>query len=47
VREGKSSLGEVQLIISWGMLNRLRKVLEKDLGVSSLASMMYIRLVAK
>ena len=45
VREGKSSLGEVQLIISWGMLNRLSKVLEKDLGVSSLATMMYINAI--
>jgi hypothetical protein len=45
VREGKSSLGEVQLIISWGMLNRLRKVLEKDLSVSSLATMMYINAI--
>ncbi|ACK73734.1 conserved hypothetical protein (plasmid) [Gloeothece citriformis PCC 7424] len=45
VREGKSCLGEVQLIISWGMLNRLRKVLEKDLGVSSLATAMYINAI--
>lgn len=45
VREGKCSLGEVQLIISWGMLNRLRKVLEKNLGVSSLATMMYINAI--
>jgi predicted nucleic acid-binding protein len=45
VREGKSSLGEVQLIISWGMLNRLSKVLEKDLGVSYDATMMYINTI--
>ncbi|WP_013334670.1 PIN domain-containing protein [Gloeothece verrucosa] len=45
VREGKSFLGEVQLIISWGMLNRLKKVLEKDLGVSSLATAMYINAI--
>lgn len=34
VRRGNSSLGPVQLVISWGMLNRLRKVLEVDLKVS-------------
>jgi predicted nucleic acid-binding protein len=45
VRSGKSSLGEVQLIISWGMLNRLTKVLEKDLGVSSEATMIYINTI--
>lgn len=42
VSEGKSSLGEVQLVISWGMLNRLRKVLEQDLAVSSLTTMTYL-----
>jgi predicted nucleic acid-binding protein len=45
VREGKSSLGEVQLVISWGMLNRLTKVLEEDLAVSYEASMMYINTI--
>jgi hypothetical protein len=45
VREGKSSLGEVQLVISWGMLNRLTKVLEEDLGVSYEATMMYINTI--
>jgi len=30
VRRGTSPLGPVQLVISWGMLNRLRKVLEAD-----------------
>ena len=30
VRQGTSSLGPVQLIISWGMLDRLRKVLHRD-----------------
>lgn len=33
VRRGECAMGPVQLIISWGMLNRLRKVLEDDLGV--------------
>jgi hypothetical protein len=35
VRNGQSSLGPVQLIISWGMINRLRKVYVQDLGVPS------------
>jgi predicted nucleic acid-binding protein len=30
VRLGKSSLGEIQLVISWGMLNRLQKVLHRE-----------------
>uniref|UniRef100_B8HZ90 PIN domain-containing protein n=1 Tax=Cyanothece sp. (strain PCC 7425 / ATCC 29141) TaxID=395961 RepID=B8HZ90_CYAP4 len=33
VRLGTCPLGPVQLVISWGMLNRLRLVLERDLGV--------------
>ncbi|HEY9703398.1 MAG TPA: hypothetical protein V6C58_13180, partial [Allocoleopsis sp.] len=35
VKTRKCYLGKVQLIISWGMLNRLKKVLEEDLKVSS------------
>lgn len=42
VRQGVCSLGQVQLIVSWGMLNRLRSVLEKDLGVSYTAAHLYI-----
>jgi hypothetical protein len=30
VRRGQCALGPVQLIISWGMLNRLRAVLERE-----------------
>ncbi|HYW11782.1 MAG TPA: PIN domain-containing protein [Longimicrobium sp.] len=33
VRRGDSALGPVQLVISWGMLNRLRKVWEADWGI--------------
>jgi hypothetical protein len=33
VRRGDSVLGPIQLVISWGMLNRLRKVWEDDWGV--------------
>ena len=33
VRRGYCSLGPTQLVISWGMLNRLRKVWEVDWGV--------------
>ena len=34
VRNGASSLGTVQLVISWGMVNRLRNVLERDMRAS-------------
>jgi predicted nucleic acid-binding protein len=30
VRRGDSSLGEIQLVISWGMLDRLRTVLRRE-----------------
>jgi predicted nucleic acid-binding protein len=33
VRRGSSSVGPMQLVISWGMLGRLRKVLETDWGI--------------
>lgn len=33
VRRGDSSLSPLQLVVSWGMLNRLRKVWEVDWGV--------------
>lgn len=32
-RRGECALGPVQLVISWGMLNRLRKVWEDDWGI--------------
>lgn len=35
VRSGVSPLGPVQLIISWGMLNRLRKVFIVDWGIDA------------
>ncbi len=35
VRSSQSSLGPMQLIISWGMINRLRKVYVQDLQVPS------------
>ncbi len=34
VRSGTSSLGPIQLVISWGSLNRLRKVLIQDLKIN-------------
>ncbi len=34
VRAGDSALGPIQLVVSWGMLNRLRKVWEIDWGVA-------------
>lgn len=33
VRRGECALGPLQLVTSWGMLNRLRKVWEEDWGV--------------
>lgn len=33
VRSGRSSLGPVQLVISWGMINRLRKVYVENLQI--------------
>lgn len=34
VRSGYCTLGPVQLVVSWGMLDRLRKVWEDDWGIS-------------
>jgi predicted nucleic acid-binding protein len=45
VREGTCQLGPVQLIISWGMLNRLRLVLERDLGVTPIGADLYIEAI--
>lgn len=36
-------LGKVELVISWGMLNRLEKVLVKDLRVSSISAQLYLK----
>ncbi len=32
-RNGRCALGLTQLVVSWGMLTRLRKVLEENLGI--------------
>lgn len=42
VRLGYCSLGPVQLVISWGMLNRLELVLEEKLGIAHLAANSYV-----
>lgn len=42
VRQGVCTLGSVQLVISWGMLNRLRLVLEKNLKISRSAADLYV-----
>lgn len=47
VRLGYYHEEKVQLIISWGMLNRLQKVLEKDLKVRKQISINYINLITK
>jgi predicted nucleic acid-binding protein len=46
VRRGECALGPVQLIVSWGMLNRLRKVLEDDLGVPRLEADHFLAAIA-
>ena len=43
VRERECNWGRVELVISWGMLNQLEKVLVKDLQVSTLTAQMYLR----
>ena len=42
VKQGFCTLGQVQLVISWGMLNRLRLVLERDLSIPHSAIDLYI-----
>lgn len=44
-RYGSCSISPVQLVISWGMLERLRLVLERDLHVSSSAVNFYIETI--
>jgi predicted nucleic acid-binding protein len=46
VRQGFCLSMPVQLIISWGMLNRLRKVLERDLRVSPSTAELYINTIS-
>ncbi len=43
VRERECVWGKVELVISWGMLNRLEKVLIKDLKVSPLSAQLYLK----
>ena len=43
VRERECAWGQVELVISWGMLNRLEKVLVKDLQVSTLTAQLYLK----
>jgi predicted nucleic acid-binding protein len=45
VRLGYCSFGDVSLVISWGMLNRLRYVLERDLKVSPTTADNYIEVI--
>ncbi|MEB3336102.1 MAG: PIN domain-containing protein [Leptolyngbyaceae bacterium] len=45
VRQGDCAIAPVQLIISWGMLNRLQKVLEQDLEVSRPTASLYIQTI--
>lgn len=43
VRKRECNWGRVELVISWGMLNRLEKVLIKDLQVSTLTAGLYLK----
>lgn len=47
IRQRKCSLGKVKLIISWGMINRLQKVLEQDLQVSSSIAKNYLNVICE
>jgi predicted nucleic acid-binding protein len=46
VRQGSYLTSPVQLVISWGMLNRLQKVLVQDLKVSTQTAELYISTIA-
>jgi predicted nucleic acid-binding protein len=46
VRQGSCLSSPVQLVISWGMLNRLQKVLVRDLKVSTQTAELYISTIA-
>ncbi|MGL5805891.1 MAG: PIN domain-containing protein [Xenococcaceae cyanobacterium] len=45
VRLGYCCLGDVSLVISWGMLNRLRHVLERDLKVNPTTADAYVETI--
>lgn len=47
IRQRYCNLGEVKLIISWGMINRLRKVLEQDLKVSPSTTENYLNAISE
>jgi hypothetical protein len=47
VRLGYCSWGDVSLVISWGMLNRLRYVLERDLKVNPTTADNYIQTITE
>jgi predicted nucleic acid-binding protein len=46
IRQGTFLCQPVQLVISWGMLNRLRKVLNQDLKVSAQTADAYLGAIA-
>lgn len=46
IRQGTCLSRPVQLVISWGMLNRLRKVLTQDLKVSAQTADFYLSTIA-
>jgi predicted nucleic acid-binding protein len=46
IRQGTCLSQSVQLVISWGMLNRLRKVLNQDLKVSAQVADTYLSAIA-
>jgi predicted nucleic acid-binding protein len=46
VRQGSCLSSPVQLVISWGMLNRLQKVLIQDLKISTQTAELYIGTIA-
>ncbi len=46
-RRGTSSLGPVQLVVSWGMLNRLASVLERVLKVDGADAQQFTTLIAQ
>jgi predicted nucleic acid-binding protein len=46
IRQGTCLSQPVQLVISWGMLNRLRKVLNQDLKVSAQTADAYLGAIA-
>lgn len=45
VRVGYCSLGQVELVISWGMIQRLQKVLKRDLKVDATVADLYLETI--